>query len=173
MVQSFQYTTQNEACVYILISESSINFYAQKWIDFVFFLICSFWWYAQSNMLLVFLIAIFLFKIPNRTFQNFKWTHISNSLPWTGICLVFRGGLRDDDSYSVRIQVLTPIVFKAPDNFDLASSWYQIYQTILCSLLNQLPWCIIDFGYVVFLIQHSVTFFWSFCNKYSQKWSGC
>ena len=55
-------------------------------------------------------------------------------------CLVFRGELRDDDSYSVRIQVLTPMVFKAPDNFDLASSWYQIYQTILCSLLNQLPW---------------------------------
>ena len=26
-------------------------------------------------------------------------------------CLVFRGGLRDGDIYSVRIQVLTPIVF--------------------------------------------------------------
>ena len=35
-------------------------------------------------------------------------------------CLVFRGGRRDDDSYSVRvrIQVLTPMIFnKAPDNF--------------------------------------------------------
>ena len=45
----------------------------------------------------------------------------------------------DDASYSDRIQVLTRMVFKAPDNFDLASNWYQIYQTLLCSLLNQLP----------------------------------
>ena len=30
-------------------------------------------------------------------------------------------GLRDGQDYSVRIQVLTPIVFKAPDKFDLAS----------------------------------------------------
>ena len=36
-------------------------------------------------------------------------------------CLVLRGGLRDGQDYSVRIQVLTPIVFKAPDKFDLAS----------------------------------------------------
>ena len=62
-------------------------------------------------------------------------------------CLVFRRGLRVDDSYSVRIQALTPIVFKDPKNFDLASSWYQIYWTILCSLPSHFV-----------LIQHLVTF---------------
>ena len=49
-------------------------------------------------------------------------------------CLVFRGGLRDDDSYSVRIQVLTPMVFKAPDNFFITyyyvtANRYQIWAT--------------------------------------------
>ena len=78
-------------------------------------------------------------------------------------CLVFRGGLRDNDSYFYYSM--------APDNFDLATSWYQTYQTLICSL-NQLPWCRIDFGYFFVLIQHLVTFFWSFCNKYDRMING-
>ena len=61
----------------------------------------------------------------------------------------------------------------APDNFNLASSWYLTCLTILCSLTSWLPWCLIDFGNVVALIRHWVTFSWLFCYKYSQKPSGC
>ena len=47
-------------------------------------------------------------------------------------CLVFRGGLRDDDIYSVRMKVLKPMVFKAPDNcvlvYDQLGQWVGVSQ---------------------------------------------
>ena len=42
------------------------------------------------------------------------------------ICLVLRGGLRDDN-YSVRMQMLlTPLVFKAPDVKEINEMLYNV-----------------------------------------------